>query len=175
MCRLICTFVVRIWHKTGFLMEWLNYKVRRTTQFPPYDSPKGRGQNVSKGAKYSSQVLILSKKTENIQLNLKVLRFKQWTITKNKNNIKNKCTPVKERWGLTLKPTKWPVHQTKTWISLDIHPLWSVFAVCLIWVAKELDDREKMLGMKNNFDINDSIKLCEVDIAGVACNWKCCV
>ena len=29
---------------------------------------------------------------------------------------------------------------------------------------------KKMLGMKNHFDINDSIKLCEVDIAGVACN-----
>ena len=26
-----------------------------------------------------------------------------------------------------------------------------------------------MLGMKNHFDISDSIKICEVDIAGVAC------
>ena len=29
-----------------------------------------------------------------------------------------------------------------------------------------------MLGMKNNFDINDSIKIREVDIAGVACKQK---
>ena len=28
---------------------------------------------------------------------------------------------------------------------------------------------EKMLGMKNHFDISDSIEICEVDIAGVAC------
>ena len=26
-----------------------------------------------------------------------------------------------------------------------------------------------MLGMKNHFDISDSIQICEVDIAGVAC------
>ena len=26
-----------------------------------------------------------------------------------------------------------------------------------------------MLGMKNHFDISDSIEICEVDIAGVAC------
>ena len=25
MRRLICTFVVRIWHKIGFLMMWLNW------------------------------------------------------------------------------------------------------------------------------------------------------
>ena len=29
--------------------------------------------------------------------------------------------------------------------------------------------REKMLGMKNHFDINDNIEIPEVDIAGVAC------
>ena len=28
---------------------------------------------------------------------------------------------------------------------------------------------KKMLGMKNHFDISDSIKIREVDIAGVAC------
>ena len=28
---------------------------------------------------------------------------------------------------------------------------------------------EKMLGMKNHFDASDSIEICEVDIAGVAC------
>ena len=26
-----------------------------------------------------------------------------------------------------------------------------------------------MMGMKNHFDISDSIEICEVDIAGVAC------
>ena len=29
--------------------------------------------------------------------------------------------------------------------------------------------REKMLGMKNHFDISDNIEIREVDIAGVAC------
>ena len=33
----------------------------------------------------------------------------------------------------------------------------------------ELKYREKMLGMRNHFDISDSIEISEVDIAGVAC------
>ena len=33
--------------------------------------------------------------------------------------------------------------------------------------------REKMLGMKNHFDISGSIEMWEVDIAGVACTYTC--
>ena len=29
------------------------------------------------------------------------------------------------------KPTKWHMHPTKTHISLGVHPVWSVFAVCM--------------------------------------------
>ena len=32
---------------------------------------------------------------------------------------------------LMTKPTKWHVHPVKTQISLSIHPVWSVFAVCM--------------------------------------------
>ena len=32
-----------------------------------------------------------------------------------------------------------------------------------------MKNREKMLGMKNHFDISGSIEIREVDIAGVAC------
>ena len=34
-----------------------------------------------------------------------------------------------------------------------------------------MKNREKMLGMKNHFDISGSIEIREVDIAGVACKW----
>ena len=31
----------------------------------------------------------------------------------------------------TTKPTKWSVHPAKNQISLGIHPVWSIFAVCM--------------------------------------------
>ena len=37
---------------------------------------------------------------------------------------------------LITKPTKWPVRPAKTWISLGIRPVWSVFAVRSL-VAKD--------------------------------------
>ena len=35
-----------------------------------------------------------------------------------------------------------------------------------------MKNREKMLGMKNHFDISGSIEIREVDIAGVACIYS---
>ena len=32
----------------------------------------------------------------------------------------------------TTKQTKWPVCPVMTWISLGIHPVWSIFAVCFM-------------------------------------------
>ena len=36
-------------------------------------------------------------------------------------------------------------------------------------VEMQRNNREKILGMKNHFDVSDSIEIREVDIAGVAC------
>ena len=49
-----------------------------------------------------------------------------------KNNLTSCCM---------TKPTKWPVHPAKIWISLGIHPVWSrVFVVCMKkhWALKYL-------------------------------------
>ena len=35
------------------------------------------------------------------------------------------------------KPTKWPVRQAKTRISLGIRPVWSESSMCAQWVAKD--------------------------------------
>ena len=40
MCRLICTFVVHIWHETHFLMGRLNYLKRQTLDLPYSNASK---------------------------------------------------------------------------------------------------------------------------------------
>ena len=59
---------------------------------------------------------------------------------------------------------------SRAWKITSRYPLLHVnrFRHRRSWNAKIY--REKMLGMKNHFDISDSIDIREVDIAGVACN-----
>ena len=58
---------------------------------------------------------------------------------------------------------------SRAWKITSTYPLLHVnrFRHRRSWNAKI--HREKMLGMKNHFDISDSIEIREVDIAGVAC------
>ena len=141
MCRLICAFVVRIWHKTHFLMAWpicitpllvfisTTWAAQKVPTFemgyfhnyingydicPPPPPPGLKIEWMGEGI----VVQISCKKSA-------VCPYSYWLC----------C-------GKTFEPphdktNKMTEHPAKTQISLGIHPVWSDSSLCAQWVAKD--------------------------------------